>query len=454
MVPVFIVKVAVFSVVIAMTIITDNFCDCLQSRVIEKWTKSGCVVEQEWFVMVRIFSCLIAFDIFIPSILFMCILRSRTRRLFRNVRQQKVREAEDNHRWWQICCQRCCESMSLMTCYMFGGQRISSTRYADVAIFLTAFFEDRGALDIVPSDVAAALVCLMTIQRLKQIDCRNELMKEGGIYAKDKKFLGNVLSTFKSSLKGSDVDIETGLDKHCLEAASNEMNLQHNDENTINKDSQSEDSERNTSSSIGMTAAELEKVRELLKTSAVKETSPNFSFTAMHQLNGDIKFTPTFHRVLRDSDHHDRLVLAEGARYCRVALAAYSWMMYLWTSRCIGCCELSAHTLCDLCMRRPKYCHSRDHVIGDNLCGWKQTSVLKTLGIEERDFLFANFSNDVNVCPYIVLVDRVSGMTNACLDVASLYCTSMFLNRTHPLCSHSDGGTSSLLFEARFPSRT
>jgi sn1-specific diacylglycerol lipase len=32
--------------------------------------------------------------------------------------------------------------------------------------------------------------------------------------------------------------------------------------------------------------------------------------------------------------------------------------------------------------------------------------VLKTLGISESDFLYANFSNDVGVNPYIILVDR------------------------------------------------
>ena len=72
-----------------------------------------------------------------------------------------------------------------------------------------------------PSDVAAALVCLVNIQTQKQIACRNELMKEGGgIYEKDKKFLGKLWSTMKASKANANsrqrqqkmlgMDIETG----------------------------------------------------------------------------------------------------------------------------------------------------------------------------------------------------------------------------------------------------
>jgi len=324
---------------------------------------------------------------------------------------------------------------------MFGGQKITAAGYVDVAIALTAFFEDRGELDIVPSDVAAALVCLMTIQRQKQIDCRNELTKEGeGIYAKDKKFLGKLWSTMKSnhqrktsrrgdSLKENhNMDIETGVSKQSkqdetsLEAAvMSGINLQHVDD-TREKQCLSDFEQRDeivsnesndllrtshSSSSNHLTDKELAEVRALLTTSA-QEVMSHITFSKMLRQDGVMTFIPTVRRKLSPEYTFDRQVLSEGARYSRVALAAYSWMMYLWTSRCIGCCDLSATTLCELCMCRPRYCRNRDDrvVIGDNLCGWKQASVLKTLGIEEHDFLFANFRNEVNICPYIVLVDR------------------------------------------------
>ena len=430
MVPVFLLKVTVLVFSSIMTIATTRYCNCVRnSQGLDKlYVRHICPAEARWFIMARIFLVLVACDVIIPSVLFCCILRKRARKLFR--RPQREKAAEDQYRWWQRCCQTCCEFSSLMTCYMFGGQRITAARYVDVAIALTAFFEDRGALDIVPSDVAAALVCLMTIQRQKQIECRNELMKEGGgIYAKDKKFLGKLLTTMKlssrhqkqkTSRKSESLteDIETG----ALEAAASEINPQHA-ESRIEKHSESDEaalsdceqreigsesnlsSRTHLSSSNDLTDKELADVRALLNSSD-REIMPNVMFSAVHHLDGTMTFRPTVHRMLRPENIFDRLVLSEGARYSSIALSAYSWMMYLWTSKCIGCCELSADTMVELCMCRPRYCRSRDHVIGDNLCGWKQASVLKTLGIEDRDFLFANFRNNVNVIPYIVLVDR------------------------------------------------
>jgi len=430
MVPVLLMKVTVLVLVSAIFVGTNRYCTCVQSTggPDKLAGRLDCPSSREWFYLVRVFVFMLAFDVFVPTLLFFCVLKSRASRLlFRNIRPQREKVAEDQYKWWQRCCQTCCECSSLMTCYMFGGQRITAARYVDIAIALTTFFEDRGALDIVPSDVAAALVCLMTIQTQKQIDCRNELMKEGGgIYAKDKRFLSKLLSAMKLS-KGSsrqkqqqhmlDMDIETGTNKHedtsseSKVIGSNQQNMEEIGERHCMVDcDQRDETESNessltrTSTSNNLTPIELSQALAMF-TSSKDEIMTQVRFTEKHQ-DGAMTFRPTVRRKLSPENAFDRQVLSEGARYCRVALAAYSWMMYLWTSRCIGCCELSAVTLCELCMCRPRYCRTRDHVIGDNWCAWKQTSVLKTLGIDEGDFLFANFRNDVNVCPYIILVDR------------------------------------------------
>ena len=437
---VFIMKVIVWILLIYIAVETDRYCKCVVRARTGKTEGFAtiaalrtCPAFTEWFVLTRIFLFLISCDILASSTIFLCVLRTRVERFLRRSRKRE-RVAEDEYKWWRNCCRACCEFSSLMTCYMFGGQHLTSSSYADVAIALTAFFEDRGSLDIVPSDIAAALICLMTIQRQKQIDCRNELLKEGGIYAKDRFFLsklwkslvgGRILVSKKALCKSeSRTDIETGIDNHeefFLAAAVNDRNKLHDVEGTTEKIRLSDDtasdecdqpaknvSERDGSwSTVAPTDNELDQARSLLK-SSVADILPNVTFNAIYQQDGEMTFRPTFQRLLRPENSFDRLVLAEGSRYCRVALAAYSWMMYVWTSRCIGCCELSANTLCEFCMCRPRYCRSRDHVIGDNLCGWKQAAVLKSLGIQDRDFLFANFKNAVNICPYIVLIDRVS----------------------------------------------
>lgn len=415
MLPVLLMK---FSILVLVAIIFDGvnrYCSCVQNSIGRDKLegRQSCPSAREWFYLVRVFVFMLVVDILVPSVLFFCVLKSRASRLlFRNIRPQREQVAEDSHRWWQLCCQRFCECSSLMTCYMFGGQRIAAARYVDVAIALTAFFEDRGSLDIVPSDVAAALVCLVNIQTRKQIECRNELMKEGGgIYAKDKKFLGKLWSSMKARRQQQQqqilgVDIETGTCKEegtLLEpdvSGSNQQNI----EESLNEIESNDLSLTQTTSSNNLTARELSEVLAMLK-SQDSGIMSQIRFSEEHR-DGAMSFRPSIRRKLSPENAFDRQFLSEGARYSRVALAAYSWMMYLWTSRCIGCCELSAVTLCELCMCRPKYCRTKDHVIGDNLCAWKQTSVLKTLGIEERDFLFANFRNEVNVCPYIIIVDR------------------------------------------------
>lgn len=435
---VFVMKVIVWVLLIYIAVETDRYCNCvLQARTGK--TKGfatlaalrTCPAFTEWFVLTRVFLFLISADILTSSTISLCVLRTRVERFLRRSRKRE-RVAEDEYKWWRNCCRACCEFSSLMTCYMFGGQHLTSSSYADVAIALTAFFEDRGSLDIVPSDIAAALICLMTIQRQKQIDCRNELLKEGGIYAKDKFFLSKLWKSLsqqkkKKALRKSEsqTDIETGIDNHeglSLAAAVNDINKLYDVEGTQEKIRLSDDTAsdecdqpaKNVSERVGSwtsvapTESELDQARSLLK-SSVADILPNVTFSAIYQQeDGEMKFKPVVQRMLSKDNSFDRLVLAEGSRYCRVALAAYSWMMYLWTSRCIGCCELSANTLCEFCMCRPRYCRSRDHVIGDNLCGWKQAAVLKSLGIQDRDFLFANFKNAVNICPYIVLIDRVS----------------------------------------------
>ena len=92
----------------------------------------------------------------------------------------------------------CCECSSLMTCYMCGGQKLTAGSYADVAIALADFFSDDG-LDIVPSDIAAAMICLVNIQKQKQIDCKNELVREGGIFAKDRRLATRLWRQFNHS---------------------------------------------------------------------------------------------------------------------------------------------------------------------------------------------------------------------------------------------------------------
>ena len=152
------------------------------------------------------------------------------------------------------------------------------------------------------------------------------------------------------------------------------------------------------------TDIELEEMRQMILKRKDTMNRLDFSLVCM---NGEMGFMPTITRVLSQSDPFDCLVLGEGSRYCAVALASYSWMMYMWTNKCTGCASLMAGSLYRdaTCNSRCCCCYSSDKIIGGDTCGWKVASVMKSLGISESDMLYANFSNDVGVNPYMILRD-------------------------------------------------
>lgn len=130
----------------------------------------------------------------------------------------------------------------------------------------------------------------------------------------------------------------------------------------------------------------------------------SISYRLIHN-DSNVSFEPTLTSVLSPRNSFDCFVLGEGSRYCAVALASYSWMMYLWVKKCTGCCELTADSVYQFCSCDPSCCRSNENLIGVDICGWKKATVLKTLHIDESNLLYANFCNDVNVKPYFILRD-------------------------------------------------
>lgn len=136
---------------------------------------------------------------------------------------------------------------------------------------------------------------------------------------------------------------------------------------------------------------------DLRKILTNKDAMQSISYRLIHE-HSHVSFEPTMASVLSPRNSFDCFALGEGSRYCAVALASYSWMMYLWTKKCTGCCELTASS-------HPRCCRSDENLIGDDICGWKKATVLKTLQIDESNLLYANFCNDVGVNPYFIVKD-------------------------------------------------
>ena len=72
-----------------------------------------------------------------------------------------------------------------------------------------------------------------------------------------------------------------------------------------------------------------DEIQELRDFMTHSKTLDDVSFRLVHE-NHRIDFKPHATNVLDRENGFDRLILGEGARYCKVALAAYSWMLYIW----------------------------------------------------------------------------------------------------------------------------
>lgn len=205
MVPMFILRAIGYIFLVVALIMTDRFCQCTYKALhgdsfgdegIEN--KTYCptsLANKTEQVLIFFMAC----DVLFPFLTLILATRHLISKLYRRVRPAKERSLEDVQRSWQTSCKRWCECCAVMTCFLFGGGKLTSGSYADVAIALTDFLEGGGVLDIVPSDIAAALICLVNVQKQKQIEIKNKLLQDGGTFAKDRTLFGRIWKQFINS---------------------------------------------------------------------------------------------------------------------------------------------------------------------------------------------------------------------------------------------------------------
>lgn len=106
---------------------------------------------------------------------------------------QKTRKAHtdkiSSQAKWHCCCRCCCTMTSLLTCCLYGGRDGGAGDFADIALILADFFDNGGALDVVPSDIVVGLKILARVQRQKQAECRQELRRRVSFVVSMKKSL-------------------------------------------------------------------------------------------------------------------------------------------------------------------------------------------------------------------------------------------------------------------------
>lgn len=84
-------------------------------------------------------------------------------------------EHVENVRLWEKRCKSCCKWLQLCTCNLFGGTNIPEDLEA-VARVLAQVLHHEGMLDLVPSDLVAALILVRYLQRKKdqEVRCRRQ----------------------------------------------------------------------------------------------------------------------------------------------------------------------------------------------------------------------------------------------------------------------------------------
>ena len=197
MVPMLIIRTIGFVFSVTALLLSEKYCNCVYDNLPEefrdpRWTnnsRSTCPTDvRSWYIAARILIFTMACDAFFPAITLLVVMRHKIHKCYRHINPPKERSLDEVQKSWRMACKRCCECSSLFTCYLCGGQKLTANSYADVAIALSEFLGDEGQLDIVPSDIAVALICLTTVQKQKKIDAKNELMDSPTIFAKDRKF--------------------------------------------------------------------------------------------------------------------------------------------------------------------------------------------------------------------------------------------------------------------------
>jgi len=249
---------------------------------------------------------------------------------------------------WADRCSSACRFLSMASCFLFGGKEIAGAEFSEVARALSDYFEHRGVLDVVPSDIVAGLMALQQLQRLRVHRAYLQATQQQG----------------SASSSESPQDDTSGL----LSSVANRQ--------TRNERPQS-------------VSASMSSLQSLYRLES-------------NGLNSGV------HRATFDPTSQDELLcLEEATRYIRFALAIYTWALYLYDHPCTGPASLFSNSGCACCCRKRMDPTSRNqNIIGDNMCETHKATLLWTAGLEEADIVYVQLRSGFSDNPYCILLDH------------------------------------------------
>lgn len=313
---------------------------------------------------------------------------------------------------WDQRIRSCFQCVARCTCFLFGGKELVRNvagDYGDIARTLADFFEYGEVLDLTLTDLAVAFMMLRRVQRQRVLEARKEVMDGFRI------------------ANGVRVDWSTRTNAGSLNDDASRLSIQSDAYSSSTTFSNA------TDPSGELKIAKDIETRSHLGGIGSSSVAP-LTMASLKMLSEDRRDSHHWYeteqrRVLSRNDEIDRYALAEGARFARFALGIYTWILYVYVKPVTGLCDLYFLGCKDGCCKkrstRDSASYNRDdrdgreeasasdslrentpNIEGENCCHMHTNALLRHVGLERCDLVYANFKNKYHQMPYCVILDH------------------------------------------------
>jgi len=322
---------------------------------------------------------------------------------------------------WDQRIRACFQCAARSTCFLFGGKdlvRNMAGDYGDIARTLADFFEYGEVLDLTPTDLAVSFMMLQRVQRQRVLEARKEVVDSS-------RMIHNARADWSIRTNaGSFIDDATRLSMSSdAQSSSTSLSKLGDISETLSVTKDNESSSSILNSPVCRTDLHDR------KSSLAPLTMASLKMLSDDKRDSRHWYETEQRRVLSRNDERDRYAIAEGARFSRFALGIYTWVLYVYVKPVTGSVDLYFRGCRDACCnKRSVQTHSRygkenrdereeasasDSLRGDstliegeNCCHMHTNALLRHIGLERCDLVYANFKNKYNQMPYCVVLDH------------------------------------------------
>jgi len=336
-----------------------------------------------FFISTVSFQC---FELFVYIFVIMSWLKYEMQRRIIPRRDEGPKSVEERIEEWDRCCKCCCKYTALCCCFSFGGRGIQHEDFHSMSNTLAHLFDDDGNLDVVASDIIAALMAISMEQEEKKGEYVEQLKKH----------------LEKSRSSGSSLDIDK-----LKQATTSRAVIITEQLNAILKVVLGGDIEAADLCGGGSTP--------VLPTSndGNSEGGNAFIFKEDKSDPDEKGMHVVVRKLLSANNDTDRYLVAEGTWFLRYSIAINTWKNYIFMNLTTNCCKLTYAR----CYELPKYRKQGElddggpakAVIGENAFGLHEAALMKVVGFDgsKVQLCYAHFDeNVVNQAVYCIMIDH------------------------------------------------